>query len=166
MRLVYGELQVLENNNAADSSNSKAASSAAWKAIDGTTGALITPDGSGTTANSLKLDMVSSKGKWITGTLSDKKDEGRGCSFASVTADTNVCDKAKAILYALAMLPDSTTFDYEGDYFWFNNGNAERFPIRGGYWHDGASAGLFYTNLDNPRSNSDWNIGFRSAFVE
>ena len=166
MRLVYGELQVLENNNAVDSSNSKAASSAAWKAIDGTTGALITPDGSGTTANSLKLDMVSSKGKWITGTLSDKKDEGRGCSFASVTADTNVCDKAKAILYALAMLPDSTTFDYEGDYFYFNNGNAERFPIRGGGWGDGAGAGLFYTGLYNPRSHSHWAVGFRSAFVE
>ena len=164
MRLVYGELQVLENNNAADSSNSKAASSAAWKAIDGTTGALITPDGSGTTTNSLKLDMVSSKGKWITGTLSDKKDEGRGCSFASVTADTNVCDKAKAILYALAMLPDSTTFDYEGDYFWFSN--AERFPIRGGSWADGAYAGLFYTNLSNPRSDSRWSLGFRSAFYE
>ena len=166
MRLVYGELQVLENNNAADSSNSKAASSAAWKAIDGTTGALIAPDGSGTTTNSLKLDMVSSKGKWITGTLSDKKDEGRGCSFASVTADTNVCDKAKAILYALAMLPDSTTFDYEGDYFYFNNGNAERFPVRGGCWHHGAGAGLFCTALADPRSNSGWNIGFRSAFYE
>ena len=110
--------------------------------------------------------MVSSKGKWITGTLSDKKDEGRGCSFASVTADTNVCDKAKAILYALAMLPDSTTFDYEGDYFYFNNGNAERFPIRGGRWYSGAGAGLFYTNVSYPRSSSDWALGFRSAFYE
>ena len=61
------------------------------------------------------------------------------------------------------MLPDSTTFDYEGDYFYFNNGNAERFPIRGGNWNNGANAGLFYTNLNNPRSNSNWNIGFRSA---
>ena len=110
--------------------------------------------------------MLSSKGKWITGTLSDKKDEGRGCSFASVTADTNVCDKAKAILYALAMLPDSTTFDYEGDYFWFNNGNAERFPIRGGGWNYGAGAGLFCTSLGNPRSFSSWSFGFRSAFYE
>ena len=110
--------------------------------------------------------MVSGKGKWITGTLSDKKDEGRGCNFASVTADTNVCDKAKAILYALAMLPDSTTFDYEGDYFWFNNGNAERFPFRGGHWGGGALAGLFYTSLHYPRSGSGWDIGFRSAFYE
>jgi hypothetical protein len=166
MRLVKGELQILENNNAADSSNLKTAASAAWKAIDGTTGELITPNGSGTTTNSLKLDFVSSKWKWVTGTLSSQSDSSRSATFASTTADTNICDAAKEILYALAMLPDSTTFDYEGDYLYANNGADERFPFRGGDWGSGAYAGVFSTSLSDPRSGSSTRVGFRSAFYE
>lgn len=165
MRLVYGELQILENNNAADSSNSKLASSAAWMAIDGTTGELITPDGSGTTANSLKLDYVSSKWKWITGTISATV-TGSGCTFVNVSADTDVCDEAKELLYALALLPSDTTQDYEGDYFYANNADAERFPIRGGYCSNGTSAGVFLSNFSTARSHSSTYIGFRSAYYE
>lgn len=166
MRLVYGELQILENNNAADSDNSKLATSNAWKAIDGTTGELITPDGKGTTTESLKLDYINSKWQWITGTISSSSDSSRSCTFVNVSAASTVCDAAKAILYALALLPDNTSFDYEGDCFWANNAQAERFPFRGGLWSDGADAGVFYTNLDYPRTNSYSIIGFRSAFYE
>jgi len=166
MRLVYGELQILENNNAADSSNSKLASSAAWMAIDGTTGELIEPDGSGTTTNSLKLDYVSSKWCWITGTISSSSDTSRSCIFVKVYADDDVCDEAKELLYALALLPSDTTQDYEGDYFYINNGNAERFPKRGGYWYNGTHAGVFNSNFYNARSNSNTDFGFRSAFYE
>lgn len=166
MRLVYGELQILENNNAADSDNSKLSSSNAWKAIDGTTGALITPDGNGTTTNSLKLDFISSKWQWITGTISSASDSSRSCAFVNVSAASTVCDAAKDILYALAMLPDDTTFNYEGDNFWANNGTAERFPYRGGYWSNGADAGVFYTHLNYARTISLTSIGFRSAFYE
>ena len=60
-RTVKGELQVLVNDNAADLDHSQAASSAQWKAIDATTGSYITPNGSGTTASSIKLDWVSGK---------------------------------------------------------------------------------------------------------
>lgn len=165
MRLVYGELQILENNNAADSSNSKLASSAAWMAIDGTTGELIEPDGSGTTTNSLKLDYVSSKWKWITGTISTTA-SGSGCTFINVSADDDVCDEAKELLYALALLPSDTTQDYEGDYFYANNAEAERFPLRGGYWYAGARAGVFHSYFIYARSSSYTYIGFRSAFYE
>ena len=166
MRLVKGELQILENNNAADSDNSKLANSNAWKAIDGTTGALITPDGNGTTTNSLKLDYISSKWQWITGTISSAVDNSRSCAFVSVTAASTVCDEAKAILYALAMLPDDASFDYQGDYFWANNAQAERFPYRGGGWGDGTNAGVYYTYLSNSRAYSSTPVGFRSAFYE
>lgn len=164
MRLVYGELQILENNNAADSDNSKLASSNAWKAIDGTTGALITPNGNGTTTNSLKLDYVSSKWKWITSTISSASDSSRSCAFVNVSIDNTVCDEAQEILHALAMLPDDTTFDYEGDYFWANNGTAERFPFRGGRWAYGSYAGVFSLALSSPRSAVSTSLGFRSAF--
>lgn len=166
MRLVYGELQILENNNAADSDSSKLATSNAWKAIDGTTGELITPDGKGTTTNSLKLDYISSKWQWVTGTISSSSDSSRSCTFVNVSAASTVCDAAKAILYALALLPDNTSFDYEGDYIWANNAQAERFPSRGGYWTYGTYAGVFCPYFGYPRTNSGTIVGFRSAFYE
>ena len=36
--------------------------------------------------------------------------------------------------------------------------------IRGGNWNNGGNAGVFNSNLNNPRSNSNTNIGGRSAF--
>lgn len=38
-----------------------------------------------------------------------------------------------------------------------------RLPIRGGNWNNGSNAGPATLNLNNPRSNSNSNIGFRSA---
>ena len=73
---------------------------------------------------------------------------------------------------ALALMPDAaltgTGIDttYGGDYFWFNNGAEERLPVRGGYWGDGGSAGLFHLSLSNSRAGSNWYVGGRSAFVE
>lgn len=33
----------------------------------------------------------------------------------------------------------------------------------GGNWSNGSTAGVFNVNLNNPRSNVNWNIGFRST---
>lgn len=38
-----------------------------------------------------------------------------------------------------------------------------RLPICGGNWNNAANAGVFNVNLNNPRSNSNDNIGFRST---
>ncbi len=35
--------------------------------------------------------------------------------------------------------------------------------IRGGNWNNGANTGVFNVNFNNPRSNSNWNIGGRPA---
>lgn len=166
MRLVYGELQVLVNNNAADSGNSQSATSSEWKAIDGTTGEYITPNGSGTTANSLKLDFVSSTWKWITGTISDQVDNYRSCLFESVTADSSVGENAILLLKSLALLKhDTTAGAYEGDYFYANNGAAERLFVCGGYCTYGASAGVFFLYGYHSRTLASISRGFRSAYV-
>jgi len=34
-----------------------------------------------------------------------------------------------------------------------------------GNWNNGSNAGVFYMNGNNSRSNSNTNIGFRSAFI-
>ena len=166
IRFVYGELQILANNNAADSDNSQAAASAEWKAIDATNGALITPNGSGTTTNSIKLDYVSSKWKWISGTISSLSDSSRSCLFKDVTIDAGVSAAAKELLYALALAPDDAAFDYQGDYFYCNNGAAERAVYSGGYWGDGASIGVFFFDASDARSYSSSALGGRSAYVE
>lgn len=51
-------------------------------------------------------------------------------------------------------------------YLYIDSTSGEYFPIRGGGWSNGAGAGLFCTDLSHPRSNSDWNIGFRSAYFK
>lgn len=165
-RTVKGELQVLVNNNAADLDHSQAASSAQWKAIDATTGAYITPNGSGTTANSIKLDWVSGKITY-SATITTQADTSRDCAFASVTCASSVSAAAQAVLKALAFLPASATAsEYEDDHMWMNNGADERAFYSGGYWDNGAHAGLFALDGDDPRSNSNWLLGFRSAYVD
>jgi len=41
----------------------------------------------------------------------------------------------------------------------------ERLSYAGGNWNNGANAGVFALNGNNPRSNSNTNIGFRAAFL-
>ena len=174
IRTVYGELQVISHdgktfgNDAADPDNSQSATSSLWYAIDGTTGELITPNGTGTTTNSLKLDMVSSKWQWVTGTPTDSKDEARYSAFSGVTCADTVCEAAKNILRALGMLGldgvESTA--YKSDVLYGNNGAAERSFYCGGYWSSASDAGVFYARGYYHRSNTYGGVGFRAAFVE
>lgn len=166
VRTVKGELQVLANNNAADLDNSQSASSAQWKAIDATTGDFITPNGSGTTSNSIKLDWVSSKITY-SATITTQADTSRDCAFGNITCASSVADAAKAVLQALALLPASTTAsEYKDDHVWINNGADERAFFSGGNWNTGSYAGVFALNGLTPRSRSDRGVGFRSAYVD
>jgi len=166
MRTVKGELQIFANNNAADKSKSQGASSGEWKAISGSSGALLTPDGNGTTSGSIKMAYVSSHCQYST-TMSGQSTDGRNCSFESVDCDSSIGADAKLLLQAIGMLKyDSTAGAYEGDWFYFNNGEAERCFYRGGNWGDGAGAGVFFSGGHDPRSHVSANIGFRSAFVK
>lgn len=54
---------------------------------------------------------------------------------------------------------------YEGtDYFWLDT-DGERIVLRGGYWLNGAAAGVFSFNGDASRARVTWGVGFRSALV-
>lgn len=167
LRLVYGELQILANNNAADSDHPQTAASMEWKAIDATDGSLITPDGTGTTTNSIKLDYVSNKWKWISGTISSSSDSSRNCDFEAVTADSGFHADAVLLLQALALLPyDATPGAYSGDKLYANNGAAERSFFRGGHYGHGAAAGVFLGSLHDGRAFTYDDLGFRSAYCQ
>lgn len=172
IRLVWGELQILANNDAADPDNPQNATSTCWKAINAADGALVDPESKTTDSSAhvsgktVKLDYVNNKWTYST-SITNAKDESRSCAFYQVAADSSIGDAAKVMLRALALLPDSdvTTDVYEGDYMWWNNGVAERCVYRGGNWNNGANAGVFYLNGNNSRSNANTNIGFRAALA-
>lgn len=170
MRWVNGEVQILADNNAADSSADLTASSAAWKAINAADGTLVTPDGSGTTAGTLKMDWRTNK--WVFATTVNAETAGdHSCMFKDLAVDTGVGDAAKLLLQSLALLPDAAMTgdkidaNYGSDYFWHNNTQAERLPYRGGDWGSGSASGVFAL-YGNVRSSAGWGLGGRCAFVK
>ncbi|MBQ6052967.1 MAG: hypothetical protein IJQ80_08970 [Clostridia bacterium] len=173
VRTVYGELQVLSSNgafenSAADPDNSQGASSALWYAIDGTTGELITPNGSGTTQNSLKIDKISNKLTWVTGAISMATPGQIYATLESVELDASVCDAAKHILQALGFYrPDDITAGaLGGDYVYFDNSAAERSFHCGGYYYYSSAAGVFYALGYYSRSSTYTYISFRAAYCD
>lgn len=168
VRTVYGELQVMANNNGADAANSQGTSSTKWMAISADDGSYITPDGSGTTANSVKLDIVSGHIQWSkTITTRNKDSDWPSCSFAAITCDSTISDAAKLVLQCLGMLPYKATdlCAKAGHQCWFRNLDAERAFTSGGVW-DGSSYGLASFDGCDPRSHAGADIGFRAAFVK
>lgn len=164
IRSVYGELQILVNNNAADSDHSQGASSAEWKAIHATTGELITPDGSGTTANSIKMDWVSSKLTYAA-TITDSAPGEHNCTFANCVAGASIGDDAKNVLIALGMMPKTGSIITSGNQCYFNNAQAERSFLRGGYYNYTA-VGFASFRGNGARSYAHGGIGFRSAYIK
>lgn len=172
IRLVWGELQILANNDAADPDNPQNTTSVYWKAINAADGSLVEPecevgDSSATLSGStVKLDYVSNAWQWTT-TVTSSQDASRSCTFGKVAAAEAVGEAAKILLRSLTLLPDegAEEDDYEGDYFYWNNGVAERCVFRGGRWCDGTSAGVFSLYGYYSRSYSHTNIGFRSAYI-
>ena len=164
IRTVKGELQILTNNNAADSNNSQAANSAQWKAIKASDGTLITPDGTGTTTGSVKMDWASSKLTYDT-TISDSAPGEHYCQFKDITCSANIGDAAKALLTALGMLPKTDTLCTTYGRCYFNNAQDERAFYRGGYYNSSVGFSFPSFNGYDDRTSPNGSISFRSAFV-
>ena len=165
---MYGELHVMANNNGADAANSQGTSSTKWMAISADDGSYITPDGSGTTANSVKLDIVSGHIQWSkTITTRNKDSDWPSCSFAAITCDSTISDAAKLVLQCLGMLPYKATdlCAKAGHQCWFRNLDAERAFYSGGGWYS-SSFGLASFGGGHPRSYSWTDLGFRAAFAK
>ena len=166
IRTVKGELQILTNNNAADGNNPQTAASTLWKAIKGSDGTLIDPDGDGTTTGSIKMDWVSSALKYNT-SITDSSPGEHYCLFKDITYDsTNIGTDAVALLRALGMLPVTSSLITTYSRCYFNNAQAERLFSRGGHCRSSYACGFasFYGYSD--RSSDNIFIGFRSAFVK
>ena len=157
MRLMNGEIQIIPYANCMAADASMGASSTLWKAIaaDGT---LVEPG----TAGTLKYNYVSGHIQLTSGDITPE-DTWRGDTYQNMTLDSalTVPEIAKALL----IYPDEPGGDYGGDGHYMNN-SGERLPLCGGSWNNTSNAGVFFVNLNLPRSSSSTNIGFRSAYCE
>ena len=175
LRLKDGEIQILENNNAADSSKDQSASSLEWKAIL-QDGSLVDPG----TADSLKFDSPNPltddgttqdqgaqflsttvvNGDPTGGTWGDGCYDSNSVLFQELSAASGVT--VPDLLKQLGVFPVDS--DHGGDKFYLRN-YGERLALRGGHWNDASYAGVFALYLNNARSDSLYSLGFRPAYI-
>ncbi len=166
MRIVAGEVQVLQDNNAADNTKDVSATSSLWKAIDGSTGALVTPTFTGTIAGGDYVATTANSVRYaVSGTSNYTLVRASGASFEGMTnpGTTPVGATALQLCKRLGLYPVASS-GLGGDY-WGLDVTGERFPIVGGNWSYGASAGVFALHLFYARSNVSASLGARPAYV-
>ena len=142
LRLMKGQIEVIENNNAAMPVD-MSASSDLWQPIPapGVCGDMRFAVEDGTVI----LSNVGESEGWS------------GCAWRDLQEDIDTPELMKA----LALDPEDAA---SGDSWLFVDTEGERLPIRGGGWSNASNAGVFALNLSNPRSHVGANIGFRAAF--
>ena len=160
--MVNGEIQIIPYGNSMKADCNMSATRTEWKAIM-PNGTLVAPG----TAGTLKYDGETATGAPRINTAVEFKpgtDDGyywRQFGTLAAKAGVDIPPMMKAL--GLAPIPD---YEYGNGGFWIRPQAAERLPIRGASWADTTNAGVAALVLDNPRSNSDRDVGFRAAFYE
>ncbi|MFG8081230.1 SUMF1/EgtB/PvdO family nonheme iron enzyme [Pseudomonas aeruginosa] len=169
-RIVDGEIQIIQNNDAAAHTIDLSKTSTLWKAIRASDGALVAPG----TAGTLKYDgiVAGTTGAHGAPRLSDAVTVRHGtvgddthtpgyCSGSfealSVKEGLNVPNIARI----LGIAPPGAGLG--SDSIWVRN-YGERLPLAGGYYSSGASAGVFARNLLYARAHVSGSVGARPAF--
>ena len=165
LRVVDGEIQVIANNDSVLSATDLGPTSSAWKAIDGVTGALVTPTFTGSIVGGNYVPTTPNSVRYaVSGTANYTLVRASGASFEGMTNPGGSPASADAIkaLKSLGLFPVDGALG--GDYFGIVT-TGERLPIRGGRWNVGSVAGVFALDLRYARSDADTAIGARPAFV-
>jgi len=159
LRLNGGEINVIENNNAAGATDF-AANSAEWKAIDGTNGNLVAPGSNNTVkiAASGTADYTLVIGASAAAFQGMTNPGGNGVGATALA-------KLKALgIYPLSSnLTNSRANEHAGSVW--HNVSGERLSFRGGGWIIAAYAGVFSLILNDDRSDAYAYLGSRPAFV-
>lgn len=157
-RMVGNELQILENNNAADPTADLSSTSAAWKAIlpnkadDGYT--LVAPGTAGT------LHWTWQNSKLTLDTVAPEYDnEYRGTSFASLAYNATNLPYIPHIVRELGLFPTSGS-TMKG-YYYMQITEEERFPRRGGSYYHGSGIGLGCECCNYSRGGAGRSYGVR-----
>lgn len=164
-RLYNGELQAIEDNNAAIKGTDQSANSAAWKAFL-PDGSMVAPGTAGTLKFDYSATPTANTGNFYISTTVENKqadDTAYGyCDFASIKTKSGVT--IPDILKALAIFPNANSKTGHGG-FWFRN-NGERLLFRGGHYGSGANAGEANGDLSTPRSYAYGGLGFFCAYYD
>ncbi|KAB0494021.1 hypothetical protein [Pseudomonas vancouverensis] len=168
MRLMDGEIQIIPNNDAASADLSS--TSAAWKAIRLTDGALVAPGTAGTAKFDSPTDTTVGNGgsPVLSSTIINRNGPiGDNGTFGVMTAPFNGMTTAAgvtapAILLALGLFRHKDVAD--SDLIYLRN-YGERLLFRGGGFGSGSAAGLRSVTLQNPRAYAGGSFGARPAFV-
>ena len=164
LRYVNCEMQILENNNAADPDADLSASSAAWKAIlpnqsdDGYT--LVAPGTAGT------LHWTWQNGKLTLDTVEPEfDDQYRGTNFKDLAYNATNLPYVPSIVKELGLFPTGSGDNTEG-YYYQHMTRDERFPRRGGGYYSTSSAGLGCVDSANPRGSAGAGYGCRPRSMD
>ena len=163
-RIYDCELQILENNNAADPDADISASSAAWKAIlpntsdDGYT--LVAPGTAGTlhwnwTGSAIQLDTQ----------CDDLTIGAKGQNFKTLTAHATRLPYVPSIVKELGLFPTDANDNTEG-YYYVNFVAGERFPRRGGSYDAASVSGLGFVYAYYERGSASTNCGCRPRSLD
>jgi hypothetical protein len=161
-RINEGELQVIQDNNAADNTKDQSVSSVLWKAII-QDGSLVAP----ATADTYKWDYVSAapasgSAPFLLNIAKDNPPvDGTpygANTFSTLTAKAGVT--VHDILRILGIMPPLANAPL-GTQYMRNVG--ERFGFAGGNWFYASNAGLGFRDALNERTTSSSSIGFRPA---
>ena len=160
LRTNNGEIQVLENNNAADNTKSQAAGSTEWKAVL-QSGTLVAPS----TADTLKYDFANAPANNTAGRINTTVQDNPSAYYSYNTFETLATAAGVTVpnlLKLLGLAPIDSSHGADGCY---TNSNGERCVLRGGTWGIASSAGVFILNLNLVRATAYTSLGFRSAYI-
>lgn len=159
LRYVNCEMQILENNNAADPDADLSASSAEWQAIlpnrsdDGYT--LVEPGTAGT------LHWTWQNGKLTLDTVEPEFDnQYRATNFKDLAYNATNLPYVPSIVKELGLFPTGSNDNTEGGYYQHMTRD-ERFPRRGGGYLNTSGAGLGYVDSHSPRGSAVASFGCR-----
>jgi hypothetical protein len=160
LRQKAGEIQIIQNNDAALDATDQSDATGVWKAIL-QDGSLVTPG----TDSTLKYDATTpiTIGTGIT----VRTEAYKANTFGTVTAAAAITIPTIAKLLGIA--PAGSAAGLGEDYIYIRNDESgtysETVARRGGFWFDNAQLGVFVLGLSNYRSYTFNFVGARSAFL-
>lgn len=172
VRIVWGELQILANNDAADPDNPQNEASTCWKAINAANGSLVTPESKTTdaaailTGKTIRVDLIEKAWTYCT-TVTNPTTAYFTCKFSELECTAEISAAAKNLLRSLALLPEegASESDYAGDTVFINRNVREYILYRGGDAKEGTSSGIFKCSFATRRESFASFSGFRAAYI-
>lgn len=143
LRLKKGEIQYIENNDAAVEDLTP--DSKAWKPVEAAG----------------KTVKLSAEGAGVAVTTEEPEENWDGCHFKDMEIRL---DEVPDILHKLGIVPENQKEEMAG--IFVDSGEEETLPLRGSGFGCASTGGPSSVNVDAPRSFVSSNIGFRSAFFK